>query len=570
MMDITMQISRFFVNNNNVSERGDFVPHTSEGNTVTPLVDGDNYFHALRIEVDTLKAPGGTGKFFYFANWWLALAGYAGGTPTMGSGLTSWTGLLNPISPFKLDDELGGPYPDFIDELATMSANGTDVRALVWISPLIVQFEEAAGRSGLYHVNASSLLSIDALRQKPGMGKSACLNILGHPLGAMHLKMVVCGDGTGGRAYVSGIDLVNNRIDGQMHPDGSTFGWHDAGTKVEGEAVQGVYNYFQQLWKEVLARSTETFRIGDTKVKSKVDGTLQVPNRTFSSPASGGMHVQVLRTAPAMNFAIGETARAPISCFKRLVSGFRRDKWSPAAQDGIFEFKLSLKKAISNAQRYIYVEDQGFVGQPIMDWLREALASNPNLKLIMVHHADPADGPEVLKQTSTAINNHLCSSSMNMDAQIAFYERQDQVVVHSKTWIVDDQFIIVGSTNCYRRALYTDGEISVAVLDEDATTNHVAIRYRNMLWAEHCGKYSDPERAAFNDLARAIKIWDTTWGIDGAPPVFGPPPGALLTVYQRKKVPFEAGSDPDQFPSVDTSLTPIQYDQVDADSRLEY
>jgi phosphatidylserine/phosphatidylglycerophosphate/cardiolipin synthase-like enzyme len=451
-----------------------------------------------------------------------------------------------------------------------MSANGTDVRALVWVSPLVIQFEEAAARSGLYHVNASSLLSTDTLRKKPGMGKSTCLNILAHPLGAMHLKMVVCGDSTGGRAYVSGIDFVNNRIDGPRHPHGSTRGWHDAGAKIEGQAVQGVYNYYHQLWKEVLGRSTETFRIGDTKVQTKVDGTPQVPPRTFSSSSTGGIHVQVLRTGPTMNFAFGETTRVPAGCLKRLVSGFRRDKWSPPAQDGIFEFKLSLKKAIRNAQRYIYVEDQGFVGQPIMDWLRDALASNTNLKLIMVHHADPADGPDALKQTSTAINNHLGSAGVNMNGQVAFYERQDHVVIHSKTWIIDDQFMIVGSANCYRRSLYTDGEISVAVLDEDATTNHVAIRYRNMLWAEHCGKYSDLERAAFNNLAQAIKIWDSAWGIGGAPPVPGAPPATLLPVYQRKKVPFEAGSDPDEFPAVDTSLTAIEYDQVDADSRLEY
>lgn len=568
MTDIATQIASFFVNSGDVNDPGESLPHTSAGNTVTPLVDGDNYFHALRTEVDTLKAAGGTGKFFYFANWWLALAAYAGGSAAMGSGVTAWTGSISPITPFKLDDEQGGPYPDFIDELATMSANGTDVRALGWISPLIVQYQEAAGRSGMYHVNASTLLSVDAIRKLPGMDKSACLDILAHPLGAMHLKMVVCGDNTGGRGYVSGIDFVNNRIDGQQHTNGATFGWHDAGAKVEGEAVQGIYNYFKQIWNEIVGRSTETFRIGDTKVKSKIDGTPQVPDRTFTSPGAGGMHVQVLRTGPTMNFAFGSTDRAPISCFKRMVTGFKRDKWS-FAENGLFEFEPSIRKAISNAQQYIYVEDQGFIAQPIMDWLRLALAANHDLKLIMVHHADPADGPEELKATATAINNHLGSGGVNMDAQVAFYERQDAVVIHTKTWIIDDAFIIVGSANCYRRSLYTDGEISVAVLDEDTTSNHVAIRYRNMLWAEHCGMYSDAERATFNDLTMAIKIWDSTWGIGGAAAV-GAEPGALLTVFQRKKVPFEAGGNPDQFPALDTSLTSVQYDQVDADSRLEY
>jgi hypothetical protein len=270
-----------------------------------------------------------------------------------------------------------------------------------------------------------------------------------------------------------------------------------------------------------------------------------------------------------MHFAFGSTDRVPVSCFTRLVSGFKRDKWSFAA-NGIFEFEPALHKAIRNAQQYIYVEDQGFIAQPVMEWLRDTLAANANLKLIMVHHADPADGPEELKGTATAINNHLGSAGANMNSQVAFYERQDGVVIHTKTWIIDDQFLIVGSANCYRRSLYTDGEISVGVLDEDTTTSHVAIRYRTMLWGEHCGLYTASARAVLTDPTFAIQIWDPTWTLGGAPPPIGPPPAALLPVFQRKRVPFEVGPAPDQFPAIDTSLTTVQYDQVDADSRLEY
>jgi phosphatidylserine/phosphatidylglycerophosphate/cardiolipin synthase-like enzyme len=610
MTDIATQIASFFVNNGDIHEPGESVPHTSKDNVVAPLVDGDNYFHALRAEVDALKGVGGTGKFFYFSNWSLELAAYTGGSPTMQGVKGSWTHPLGPVKPFKLNDQQGGSYPDFIDELALMSTNGTDVRVLVWINPFIVKLEEAA-KIAYYDVNAFNLLSVDELRHKPRMGQSACLNILGHPIGSMHLKMVVCGDSTGGRAYVSGIDFVNNRIDGQTHPNGGNpltgaptpdtpnpHGWHDVGAKVEGEAVQGIYNYYKLLWNELIDRSNktridppgdddsklypETFRIGDVEVESVVKGTSKVPERIFRSPSTGLMHVQVLRTGPKMNFASGKTNPIPYNCFQRTVAGFRREPWS-FAEDGIFEFKLLLKKAISNAQKYIYVEDQGFWGQPIMDWLRKALATNPDLKLIMVHRADPADDPEGLKWTSTAINDHLASAGANMASQVAYYERQDRVVIHSKTWIIDDQLVIIGSANCFRRSLYTDGETSVAILDEDATMNHIAIRYRNMLWAEHCGKYTDLERASFSDLAQAIKIWNPTWGIAGEPPSPQPAPGSLLPTFQIKKVPFEAGGishRPDQFKdlSVCTVIDPsdpsdpcnVGYDKADADSRKEY
>lgn len=583
-MSIEDLLARYFVTSSDVSSPGESVPQTSDGNVVTPLIDGDDYFGALRAEVTALKAPGGDGKFFYFANWWLALTDVAAGSLQMGSGSSgassdsssssstsgssTWNGTMFGNSAFVLDDESGGSFPKFIDELADMSSNGTDVRAFAWVNPLVVTAEEAAKQSGVFHVNAMSLLSVDAIRQKAGMGKNACLDLLGHTLGAMHLKMVVCGDSSTGRAYVSGLDFVGNRVDGRRHPNGANSGWHDAGVKLEGAAVQGVYDYFKALWNEQIGRSQEKFTISGREVTSHVDGTPTVPDRTFSSASTGGVHVQVLRTGPQFHFALTATERAPIGFFARMAAGFSRSAWS-FAPDGIFEFSPAVMKAISNAKKYIYIEDQGFIGQPIMDALRTALAANTDLKLIMVHHADPADGPGALKATSTAINRHLGSGGSNMDAQVAFYERQDSVVVHTKLWIIDDEYAIVGSANCYRRSLFTDGEISAGILDEDSSSNNFAVRMRLLLWGEHCGLYNDVDRAPLTDLSLAIKIWDSSWSI-GPVSTAGAAPASLQSIYQRKKVPFEVGSNPDQFTAVDDTLTALEYDRIDADSRLEY
>lgn len=209
------------------------------GNTVNTLVDGNAYFGALRTEVNALKAPAGTGKFFYFSNWLLTLLDSAGGVVSAGSGVTSWdTAPVGPAKAFKLDDGSGAAFPDFIDELAEMAANGTDVRALVWVSPLMLSYQDAANRAGVvYSNNALSALSVYALRQKPGLANKACLNTLAHPLGSIHIKMVLCGDATGARAYISGIDFDRSRVDLDTHP--AATGWHDAGIRIEGPATRG-------------------------------------------------------------------------------------------------------------------------------------------------------------------------------------------------------------------------------------------------------------------------------------------------------------------------------------------
>ncbi len=66
------------------------------------------------------------------------------------------------------------------------------------------------------------------------------------------------------------------------------------------------------------------------------------------------------------------------------------------------------------------------------------------------------------------------------------------VVVHSKATIIDDHWLFVGSANCMRRSLYTDGEISVGVLDKHDT---LAKQARIDLWGGHFGKPADQRLA---------------------------------------------------------------------------
>lgn len=539
-------------------------PFQSADNTVTPLVDGNSYFGEIHTEVQSLLAPGGTGKFFYFTSWHLALIAAPATSTTAGRAPTSFPAQFGPLTPFRLDDGTG-TAPPLIDELERLAVGGTDVRALAWISPLVVSYKEAALQSGMYSTNAETMLSADALRKRSHMDKKVCLNVLSHPLGTMHLKLVVCGDANGARGFVGGLDFEPRRIDGQRHPGAPTSGWHDVGVRVVGPAVQGLYAWFRQLWNEQIGRPPERFQIGGKEVKTYVDGTPSVPNPPPFPPGGGGSaHVQVLRTAPQMHFALGSTARAPLSGLQRIVSSFRRPAWT-SAPNGIFGFAAALEKTIASAERFIYVEDQGFWSHQIMDWLRTALAKRPELKLIMLHRADPTDGFNTYRNMIVAITEHLDAGGVHLDRQVAFYERADRVVIHSKLWIVDDQLVIVGSANAFGRSMYTDGECSLGVInDRDADANF-AIRLRSILWAEHCGCYTDAERIPFTDLDAAIKIWVPSWG--GARPA----PGRLQRVFKHKPIPFTRGAADDEWAELRVDpLGAVEYDQVDPDSRLQY
>lgn len=576
MAAIDVLVSKFFVADSDVTMPGEMRPRTSTGNRVRHLIDGANYFGALRHQVDLLKAPGGTGKFFYFTDWVLSLTDYPGGQVAAGGSLSSWDETMGGSPAFILDDLSGPAFPPFLDDLTAMATNTVDVRALVWVSPLLVSFQKVAEKTGYYPVNAVSLLSVAALRTKPGLEKTICLNVLAHPLGAMHLKFVVCGDDTGAAAFVSGIDFEHLRVDSQAHnPRPSGLGWHDVGIQVEGPAAGDVYGWFARLWNEQRSRGRETYRIGDTHVVTHVDGTPEVIDRSpavfASPPVDATARVQVLRTAPQFHIALSDTDRVKIgggvfSCIYRWLAGVRRPSLS-FAENGIFEFRAAALKAVAHAEKYIYVEDQGFANQELMDAVRARMKAVPDLKVIMLHHADPADGPRALLPTTEAASWHL-GTDATLTPRIAFYERSDAVVVHSKSWIVDDVFAIIGSANFFRRSFYTDGECSIAVIDEKTDAANFAVDFRKHLWGEHAGL--DAARlGVLDDLDTALKIWDPTWGNPGAAPA------ALLPVIVRKAVPFRfaAAPAPDEWPWAGGPIPRFdvhEYDQQDGDSRLEY
>jgi len=574
-MAIADRIAKFFVADGDLSITGERRPVTSAENRVTHLIDGSSYFGALRTEVTALTTPGAGGQFFYFTNWVLMLTTF-NGTPTVGGLPSAWEERVG-TQEFHLDDSSGAAFPPFLDELAAMAANGVDVRALPWVSPHVLTVHQAAEKEGRYNNYAASLLSVKALRAKPGMERSACLNLLAHPLGAMHLKVIICGDNTAARAYVSGIDFQPGRVDARNHPHGNTlgggYGWHDIGVRLEGPAVDSVYAAYQRMWNEQISRDPERFRFGDDVVVSHDEEFEPVEDRTWLPIAGATRHVQVLRTLPRMNLAFGSTPAVPVNCLFKAIAGFSRPALS-YAPDGIFEFRPALRKAIAAADSYIYVEDQAFTGRETMKWVHDRLVAKPDLKAIFVYGGDPTDPPEVLRLLNMAVNEHLAPAGPAISDRIAFYFRTDGVVVHSKTWIIDDEFAIVGSANAMRRSLYTDGELSVSVLDENDGSGSFAVDFRADLWAEHCGVLDAAGRAAFTDLNRAIKIWDATWSVTGAAAA---PSGTLRPFLVRKRVPFTQGGAPDQFPSPIEPVNDEQraaaetsYATSDGDSREAY
>ncbi len=572
MADINILMSTFFVNIGDVVQpdsdpTGPDIaitaatrPLTSRDTRTTHLIDGENYFGAIKSEITQLLS-GGTDRFFYTAGWEIGFsdapdnASIGEGSVTSAWKMDAVTGIAA-FPAFEL--QVGpGPFTKMMDDIKAMAAAGVDVRVLPWATPLLVNFQEAALKADqAWSVNIHSLRSTVDLRSLPGMEKKVVLNTLAHTLSAMHVKMVVCGDSTGFRGYAGGIDFVQNRNGPTIHD--SAHYWHDLAIKVEGTGADGLHKMFQQLWNEQVQRSKKTFKAFGAEIPSHVDDTPLVDDRTTAPIPAGTQHTQLLRTLPTMNFALFETDRVPIGCIKRLITGFRQSKLS-FAEDGVFEFRAAQRKAISAAQNYIYIEDQAFWNFELADWINARLKAVPGLKAILINMGDPNDGANPLVNDLMA---HMAAGVVSPADRIAFAKAP--YTIHSKVTIIDDKWASIGSSNCIRRSFYMEGEVSVAVLD--GVEPSFAALLRRDLWAGHCSKASGAPAGPLLTLPAAFGIWRAAWGV--------PPAGFNLRGdITLMKVPFVYADPPgvgEFLGTAPVSLPELERSIIDGDSRMEY
>jgi phosphatidylserine/phosphatidylglycerophosphate/cardiolipin synthase-like enzyme len=497
--DTDALLKKYFVQPEDTVPPSQPLPATFEGCKVTPLIDGTTYFDELKKQLAKLGVGTPTenaGQFIYIAGWDLHLVG---GTivPAPGS-----SGTYLPTVELEKHFSLDGPgaAATLIALLKDKARAGVDVRILGWASFAVMadNFVQSKavehGLANIRNVNLATLSAILDLRTEPKLAEKAWVNILTHSAGSAHAKLVVLGSGGGAIGFTGGLDLVGDRHGSQPHPARQ---WHDVQAKVEGPAVQAMHDFFRAMWNEVRGRKVRPFRVGFTNLDSHTPGSPELAARTLPTTAVAGHHVQSLRTLPQFNYK--STNRLP-----------ENDKIS-FAPAGVFEVRTAWFKAIKAADRYIYIEDQGFWSIELMSRLRDAVQAKPGLKVILVVGvADPND-PVFPPYGLVALTQGLLKGlTAPQRAQVAMFSRN--VIVHTKSTIVDDHWAIIGSANAFRRSLYTDIEHSVAVLGEEDSLVQV---YRVELWSDSF-ELPFADQPLIADIDKALNVWNSAWGTPGS------------------------------------------------------
>jgi len=463
------------------------MPPVLPGNEVKYLIDGEAAFREI---VAAMRAANSPGDFIYIVNWFCDVD-------------------------FALvrNAEAGQTAETLRDVIERASASGVMIRALLWKEPdssqnsAAVAFfngAETTARDGHRGAARPALRNAAAIHDNRGDKPLSILgiHILGaipRALGAQHQK-VLCVFAEGRLvSFCGGMDFKEDRIaipkgGDDVAPTGEGGPLHDLHCRVRGPAAFEFVKLFVEKWNDHPAGRT----FNATK------GELIIP----PVPHQAGDHVvQVART------------------YKRGVYAF-----SP---QGEYSAARMIGHAIRNARRFIYTECQYFTGAPALS--EALLAALPNIEhlTILVTHWELTDIPFVnsrrrrFLRALTANPEHARKVrvfTLQPDGNTAQFQdgHEEHTYVHSKVWIIDDEFAVIGSVNSNQRSWMHDSEVAAGIYDPSTDgSNHPRLPHslRIELWQEHLNMRT-PEGAA--------ELWD---GVAGAAHWLRPPNGARVRPY---------------------------------------
>ncbi len=310
-------------------------------------------------------------------------------------------------------------------------------------------------------------------------------------LGCHHQKNFIIDDEI---AFVGGINMNENHVDSSAHTRRKPHSTHDLFCEIRGPAVRDVIHNFIQRWNNATEKDK---KYGSFPQDARPDDIPEYPEKP-PQKNEGNIKIQVTRTIPC-NIYTNED-----------ISG------------GEYSIRESYLNAINNARSYIYLENQYFFDKVSHHSIIRALiyAAYRRVKIFIILPGNPDFTKLFSREFLREVKNHpniyvytLATSYKNDGEGWELYNYND-IYIHAKLFIVDDQWYSIGSANISYQSLRTDSEINVAVWDSKG-----AKKLRQDLWKEHL-EYAENKEEQYNQkmiiddpIEEAFEQW---WFFAGA------------------------------------------------------
>jgi phosphatidylserine/phosphatidylglycerophosphate/cardiolipin synthase-like enzyme len=404
------------------------------GNYVRPLVDGEPAFRRICEAVESAKH-------------------------------TVWATVAFYDPKFQMPDGRGTLF-DVLDRAA---GRGVDVRVIFWRHVELARINPTSHFSG----------STDEREMLAGRGSRFLARWdRAHGTYCQHQKSWLIDAGRDDEvAFVGGINLNRNSVVPPGHPPTEFGNTHDVYTEIRGPSASDVHHNFVQRWNEASDREHDD---GIWPHGANHDA-LSFPQRT--SAEAGDVPVQIQRTVRRGHYT-DETATPGGQPY--------------AIQQGEFSIADQYLKAIENAQRTIYLEDQAIGSPQAVDALTAALARSVRVVFVVPIDVN-AEMAAARKNAATAPFFESIGALGQFDnftlAGLATPRGNGEyqnVYVHAKVALIDDAWCTIGSCNVANRSFYGDTELNASIWHAPTVT-----ALRNELLEEHLGR----DVSALDDIA---------------------------------------------------------------------
>lgn len=358
------------------------------------------------------------------------------------------------------------------------SQNGVQVRAMLWDQPGTQNTDEVKRINRLSHGAA--------ILDNRTISKSWKLNV-----GAHHQKILIVKGGQGLISFCGGVDINPNRImassgGGSGSGSGSGGGGgnplHDVHCQITGPAAHDLLRIFLERWQDHPEHGA----------LDRAKGALLALSEPLPK-AVGNHYIQIGRT-------YGNSLKYGDMVW-RATGGYH---FAPHGEQTIRRMVLH---AISQAQHYIYLEDQYLVNMEVSTALVRALPRLQHVTIVIPHTSllDDTECPQDFRQHRAAFIAPLVAAGGNKVRVFHLHPPgAPNTYVHAKLWILDDEFVIVGSANCNRRGYLHDSEVMAGIYDPDLV---FAKQLRISLWAKHLNMDTTAGRAALSDGVAGARFW---------------------------------------------------------------
>ena len=423
-------------------------------------------------------------------------------------------------------------FEDAAEALATASTADHRIYIAGWATELRV----ALGRSGmLQDILQNTRAQVRGLFWVAGIGTgldnsgtvraiqslangAALLDAQLPPVSAHHQKILIVQGDQGLIAFLGGMDFMYSRV--AINPSiGEP--WSDVHLRLIGPAADDVRQIFQNRWLFHPGTRTLDEKLGlSWKDSSDARRDFAFPPAKATSPAAFG-------TVTAASNSERQTRRQVVAIGRTFA---KTRQGNPTlysfAPGGDFSAWSLIETGIQRAKRWIYLEDQYLVSRMARQALLAKLKNDPKFEflLMVMNNSGGLD----FKYAVTA-RNEFRQELLKLDPnkkKWGLYTIKTPAdparqawcgsYLHSKIWIFDDGYSIIGSANCDNRGYTLDSEVVAGIADASDTDlwlgRNFAIDLRTRLWSKYLGLPHDK----VSYFSEGLKYWKT------------PPPGAMV------------------------------------------